>query len=207
MTVVFPPRYLAPIGYYAAMAACDKVVIDSGARYDKRCKVVHRTDIIDTHGILQLTVPVSKCAAPGTQPLWRDREVSAHGKWWDIHRVALESAYGRTPYFQFYIDNLLPYISENSVGMPVTQLDECIDRAVRKMLHLQVDVVYADAHLICPDAMRFEQLIIPDVPRYWQVRADSHGFVPGLSIVDILFNMGPEAQIILRRMADFIKIK
>lgn len=206
MTGIFPPRYLAPISYYAAMAACDRVIINTGLRYDKRCKAVHRADIADTHGLLRLTVPVSKDpdAIPGTRPLWSDRTVSAHGRWWEIHRVALESAYGRTPYFQFYIDNLLPLISEASIGCSVIDLDTGLDIRIRAMLHLDTEVICGEAS---DDAVYFEDMEIPDAEPYWQVRADRHGFMPGLSIVDLLFNMGPEAQLILRRMSRQITIR
>lgn len=213
MTVIFPPRYLAPVSYYAvmyaAMTAGHNIVIDTGTRYDKRCKAVHRAVIADTHGELRLTVPVSRDpqAAPGTRPLWSDRMVSAHGRWWDIHRIALESSYGRTPYFQYYIDRLLPWISEQSVGMRVTDLDCGLDREIRAMLHMRGNVNYVpDNTDSSGQTVDYRHIGEPDTVPYWQVRSTQFGFMPGLSILDLLFGTGPEAQIILQRMADSVRL-
>ena len=199
-TLLLPPRYCAPIGYYAALVWADVAIYDTAARYDKRCKAVHRADIADTHGPLQLTVPVSKGdAAPGTRPLWAQRSVSEHGRWWEIHRIALESAYGRTPYFQFYIDNLLPMLNRSSVGMSIVDFDRAIDASIRKMLHIATPVKPCTEP--AADAITLSRLVIPPAPPYWQVRGEKHGFLGGLSILDLLFNLGPEAQLVLRDMA------
>lgn len=205
--VLFPPRYFAPVGYYAVMWAAGRCVYDTGARYDKRCKAVHRMDIADTHGVMSLTVPVSKgdCAS-GTRPRWRDRTVSDHGRWWDVHRVTLESAYGRTPFFEFYIDRLLPYLSRESVGRPIVELDVDLDCEVRRMLHMPSEVYRSDDAPLSDATVDYDHIILPDTPEYWQIRADRFGFIPGLSILDLLFNMGPESQYIIKKMADKIII-
>ena len=83
--------------------------MDWDTAFDKRDKATHRFTIADTRGRLDLTVPIAKPASSRCR--WSEIGVSTHGAWWDVHRVALESAYGRTPYFEFYIDRFLPMLS------------------------------------------------------------------------------------------------
>ncbi|MDE6430391.1 MAG: WbqC family protein, partial [Duncaniella sp.] len=39
------------------------------------------------------------------------------------------------------------------------------------------------------------------LPSYWQIREDKLGFIPGLSVLDLIFNLGPEAVLYLDRLA------
>ena len=97
---LLPPQLFGSVAYYAAMAQYRKAVVDTSLRYDKRFKSVHRYSIADARGELRLTVPVSRPegAFLAGNLTWRDVTVSAHGRWWEVHLQALESAYGRTPF-------------------------------------------------------------------------------------------------------------
>ena len=111
-TIILPPVYFGGIDYYATMAAYGNVIIDRNWRFDKRKKFTHRCTIADTRGELQLTVPIEK-PFKSHETTWNNIKVSSHGEWWNVHRVALESAYGRTPFFEFYIDYFLPFLKKN----------------------------------------------------------------------------------------------
>ncbi len=184
------------------MAVHEHCIVDYGARFDKRRKLTHRTTIADVNGRLDLTVPVShipRTADDGHRPLtWHDISLSAHGDWWNVHRVALESAYGRTPYFEFYIDRFLPVYRPDVVERMVTleNVNRHIDREVRLLLDLSAeDSVTPAGDLI--DLRRQEPSLSHCTP-YYQVRASKLGFIPDLSILDLLFNMGPESCMWLR---------
>ena len=103
---LMPVRLFASIGYYVALAQQQRVVIDTAMPFDKRSKAVHRYDIVDTQGPCQLTVPINRphSGSPTDRPRWTDATISRHGQWWRLHRTALESAYGRTPFFEYLID-------------------------------------------------------------------------------------------------------
>ena len=198
---LMPPAYMGSIDYYATLASHATAVIDRSWRYNKRMKSTHRCDIVDTHGHMQLTVPVEK-PFRGTPPTWNDVKVSTHGSWWNVHRVALESAYGRTPFFEYYIDRFLPFLkSDRFDDCLLMDLDCEIDAVVRDILGIDTEVKYdlqdIDNNLITDYRnMEWNTEVVP----YYQIRQVQHGFVPHLTILDLIFNMGPESPLILKKM-------
>ena len=217
--VVLPPRLFPPAPYYHWLAGDDglRVVVDTAARYDKRCKAAHRYDIIDVRGALQLTVPLGKPHGMNGRATWNDAPVSTHDQWWTRHRSALESAYGRTPYFEFIIDRFDGVFRSPERWDQWPSAIDLIREANAAVCHiLAVDAPeYADASVLCASIgadgqeggssaaltdCRTDRFAISGQPAYWQVRSNVHGFCPGLSILDILFNLGPEASLYLRDM-------
>lgn len=199
--LLLPPQWCGSVAYYALMAAWPHVAVDAGLRYDKRFKGVHRMAIADTRGRLVLTVPVSRpagaFAAGGLR--WDAVTVSAHGRWWEVMPVAFESAYGRTPFFEYYIDRLLPLFDAASVtGLPVTELDARADAILRGILGLEtefIDAATAPETAVDLRHVDFSALEVPELPPYWQLRRGADG---PLSVLDLIFNLGPEAPLYLR---------
>lgn len=208
------------------MAACRHVIIDDNARYDKRQKSTHRMDIIDTHGIKTLTVPVSRPQNFHGQLRWSDIAISRHGLWWHVFDETLASAYGRTPFFEFYIDRLRQFFSDSTPDTfpNVATLCRESDKAIRKILSLNTSISYTSdpstpitatqqSNIINPSttttstqSTQSSPALNPRAIEYYQVRRDKFGFVPHLSILDLIFNMGPESPIILHKMANTLPI-
>lgn len=231
ITATLPIALFGSVDYYATMGACARVVIDDTLRYDKRQKSTHRFTVVDTHGIKNLTVPVSKPDGVKGPLRWSDIALSTHGMWWHVIEETLASAYGRTPFFEFYIDRLRRFFAPTTVDeyRDVATLCRESDRAIRAILNLDNEITYASQSPLlkapatptpseapesaapskpaaqeehCGEGVQPE----PHVPaihpvEYYQVRADKFGFIPNLSILDLIFNMGPEAPLILHRMA------
>lgn len=198
-----PPRLFGSVAYYALLARFPAVYIDYDMRYDKRAKQTHRFAICGNNGPLNLTVPVSRPKGAFLQGnlRWSDILVSAHGEWWDTIYTALCSAYGRTPFFEFYIDRLRPAFVPRPLAdiEKLTELSRFADTAVRSILGLET--INAEA----PGTEEFDyrqtdiDALYPPRP-YWQVRGDSMGFTAGLSILDLIFNLGPEAPVYLHNL-------
>lgn len=202
-SVILPPQYCGQVGYYALMATYPHAVIDLGMPYDKRRKSLHRCVIADVRGPLMLTVPIEKAHRGMT---WAQVGISSHGAWWSDHAVSLESAYGRTPYFEFYYDRFKPLLAPPAPGLTVGALDSALDQIIRQILSLDTVVDYATAGMELPneeqtdDYRRQANFDVADAPAYYQVRADRLGFIPNLSILDLIFNLGPESPLLLHRM-------
>ena len=209
-TLVLPPALCGSIGYYALLASHKNVVIDRYCRYDKRRKLMHRYDIADVNGRLTLTVPITK---PRIGATWNDAGVSAHGGWWNIHKVALWSAYGRTPFFEYYIDELMPYLQPRDGVQPESLMDlnTGIDAIIRRIAGIESNVRYeltaeekelitnGDKSIIDHRNSNFE---LEQPIEYYQVRATQQGFIPNLTMLDLIFNMGPETPLVLKKIID-----
>ena len=201
VTILLPPRFLGSVDYYAAMAAHRRAVIDTSMPFNKRQKSTHRAEILDANGDAMVTVPIEKPASM-SQARWSDINVSAHGAWWNVAVTALRSAYGRTPFFEFYFDDFMPLLSASAAGRPLMELDADLDSLLRRLLGIDTEVSYGSPESVSGPVAdyRSHPLDFLRPCEYYQLRAARHGFRPGLSAVDLLFNLGPEAPILLAEM-------
>ena len=112
-----------------------------------------------------------------------------------MQRIALESAYGRTPYFEFVADRFLSLLADPGDDAPaLTDLLHRADAAVCGFLGIETRITDADPAEACA--------AVPDITLpYTQVRQTSLGFIPSLSILDTIFNLGPETPLYLHRLA------
>lgn len=198
---VMPLLYFPTASYYAEAARHGRVVIDCGIAYDKRRKDTHRCDIADTRGQLSLTIPIIK-PDYSSRPTWSEVGISTHGQWWDKHLTALESAYGRTPYFEFYIDRFKPFFSSDTAARysNVTALDSAVNNEICHTLGLPIPLYSHKVTEKDINDYRDDKFIRYYQPEYYQVRKSTLGFIPNLSILDLIFNLGPEAPLYLKRM-------
>lgn len=188
-TLTLPPRLCAGVADYVEAWSCGHSAQKWDVPFDKRDKGTHRFDIADTRGRLSLTVPIVK---PETSRCtWDTVRISTHGAWWDVHRVALESAYGRTPYFEFFIDRFLPMLTTGVEDRFPLLKDLALawDAQIRDILSLPASPEAAELPL--------SSLTGYVLPTYRQIRAPQLGFISGLSILDLIFNLGPESQLYL----------
>ncbi|MCM1293063.1 MAG: WbqC family protein [Bacteroides sp.] len=205
--LLLSPAFLGSIDRYAAMQRAKAVIIDTSMPFNKRMKSTHRTEIIDANGMSMLTVPIEKPKSM-LRARWTDIIVSAHDEWWNNLMTALHSAYGRTPFFEFYADDFHSLICRNAVGRTLMDLDNALDSLMRRLLYMTTPTFYGNPEeVIATEGLegavadyRTRPIDFTRVVEYYQVRAQRHGFQPHLSCVDLLFNMGPEAQLVLDKM-------
>lgn len=188
-SVILPVRYLAPVAWYAAAARASESAVDITARFDKRDKLTHRAAIVDANGLINLTVPIVKPQSL-TGALISDIIISGHDNWWNIHLTALQSAYGRTPFFEFYEDDFKPFYTSQWEGRRLVDYTAALDALIRRLIGLP--------QAVAPESGWHAANQDIELPPYYQVRAGRFGFVGGLSIVDLLFNLGPEAILLLK---------
>lgn len=192
---LLPPQLFGSVAYYTLVAQYPRSVIDTSLHYDKRFKSAHRYSIAGTEGELRLTVPVSRPegAFLTGNLTWNRVTISDHGRWWEVHMQALESSYSRTPYFEFYIDRFVTLFRPEH--RPITDLVTEADSIIRKILGIapQSKKAEGDIH----DYRRIDFSKIATQRPYSQIRSDKYGFLPSLSILDLIFNLGPEAPLLL----------
>ena len=125
--------------------------------------------------------------------------VSEHGNWRHQHWEALKSAYGMSPFFDYYKDDIYPFFDEETFKANNWQhLFDYNLAIMRKMLDLigtKKEVRITEC-FVSPSP--FEEGRREAVP-YYQTFQRRHGFIPGLSILDLLFNEGPETILYLQK--------
>ncbi|MFH1296768.1 MAG: WbqC family protein [Bacteroidota bacterium] len=194
MTVLLPTAYLPSISYVAACVAADELWIEAWETYPKQT-IRNRCEIMGPNGLQILSIPVSK--PDGNRTKTKDIRIAHHLPWQKIHWRSFEAAYNKSPFFLYYQDYLLPYYSKEFTFLLDfnQQLLETLFRAIRLDKAVTLTETYEKE---VPGVTDLRQLSgirhqTNRYPEYYQVFADRNGFLPDLSIVDLLFNLGPES--------------
>jgi len=119
-------------------------------------------------------------------------------RWQQVHLRAITAAYSSSPYFEFYFENLEKIISGNQESL--LELNMALTDAVLEILKIKKKLTYTTFFEPAGENPNdFRYIITPKkespfkVKKYTQVFNNGTGFVPHLSIIDLIFNMGPEA--------------
>ena len=204
MDALLTSAYLAPIQYYTKLMQCTgSAYIEAYDNYTKQT-YRNRCMIADANGPLALTIPTEKTGEG--KCLMRDIRISDHGNWRHQHWNALEAAYRHTPFFQYYEDDFRPFY-EKKIGF-LYDFNMQLTELVCSLIGLDVTLIPTEQYMHKTDGIAdFRHFITPKVSweedtdfhptAYYQVFKEKHGFIPNLSIDDLLFNMGPESILIL----------
>ena len=191
--MVLPCCYLAPVSHYSAYYRADEVHLEVCDHFTKQT-LRNRCWVDSPNGALALTIPIVKTEG---KTMMRDVRISDHGNWRHQHWVALESSYRQSPFFEYYADDFAPFyekkwefladFNEELMALVASLLD--IQKPVaRTMAYEAYEANGANGSYGANGANEANEVARP----YYQVFASRHGFLPDLSIVDLLFNLGPE---------------
>jgi hypothetical protein len=206
MQILLSSAYLPPVQYFAHLQSAEQVWIEQYDHYQKQT-YRNRCVIAAPDGPLSLTVPIEK---PNTQKAFmRDIRISDHGNWRHLHWNAIESAYNHTPFFEYYKDDFRPFYEKKFDFL--VDYNEQLCQLVCQLIDIDTSFQRTESYVAEPsntiidlrDAIHPKKEVMDDasfsaVP-YYQVFQERLGFLPNLSIIDLLFNMGPEAILVLQK--------
>ena len=204
-STILPLCYLGPIELYIHLVN-DISTIDVDSHYVQQT-FANRCEIMGANGIMTLSIPIEK---PKDKVSIRDIIISNHQDWRTLHWRAIESAYNSSPFFEYYRDDLLNIYQKNHKFLLDFNLE--IQNKVLELLNFETTNISLSVsyikHVKNNEFDRRNEIQAKKkgiylhnnlkVP-YYQVFENRHGFAPNLSIIDLLFNMGNESRIYLKR--------
>lgn len=191
---LFSTAYFPSISYMARFLAEDEPVVEIWETYHKQT-YRNRCRVMTANGVESLSVPVIK--VNGNHTMTKDMTISPIEPWQHIHSRCLESAYKASPYFDHYYDYLKPIFEGRFERL--VDLNDAAMRAVLKMLKINKEIVHTTDYVRdCENDLR--EVFSPKkpfdpglFPPYYQVFSEKFPFAADLSVLDLIFNLGPEA--------------
>lgn len=194
MCNIIPTAYFPSI-LYLSLFIKRKFKIEIFETFRKQsCRT--RCTVLTANGLQTLSVPVVK--VNGNHTLTRDIRICYNEPWQQIHRRCIESAYRKSPYFEHYF----PYIEDifSTEYQTLIDLNDACLKALLKILKKDIDIKHTDNFTPIESDNDLRTTLSDDkntgntiFPKYYQVFSDRHGFVPNLSILDLIFNEGTSA--------------
>ena len=194
---IFATAYLPPIAYIAQMAQFENVTIEQMETFHKQT-YRNRTIILTANGLLPLIVPTIKIN--GNHTLTRDIGITYNENWNIKHWRAIESAYNSSPYFLYYRDGI-----EKILMTPykrLIDLNQALLSYLLKKLKIKCTTNFSENYLT-PETTEKDfrdcfsikgNYTTEQFPEYNQVFITKFPFQPNISILDLLFNLGPDSK-------------
>ena len=192
--ILLHPTYFSPIIQYAAISKSDTIIFEVEDNFQKQT-YRNRCYIYTSYGKHLLIVPVQHNKS--IKQKTKDVKIDYKDSWQKLHLRTFITAYNASPYFEYYIDDLLPIFEKQTTFL--TDLNLKCHHFIMDALQLEVPTVKTIDYLKEVDFLDLRKLAIAkgennfQLKRYIQVFEENHGFISNLSILDLLFMEGPNA--------------
>lgn len=205
--VLLELHYLPSIQYLTKLLHYPKVYVEAHEHYVKGT-YRNRCHLASANGLLRLSIPLEK--GKNEQQHIREVRIAYYEPWQRWHWEGIQSAYGKSPFFEYYVDFLAPFYDKNYVFLFDWNWE--LLQTVLKMLQIDSNLNLTRDYQKNPpsDVLDLRNVISPKIHRqipdpqfqpirYEQVFIEKHGFLANLSILDLLFCTGPEALFFLTK--------
>jgi len=184
-----------PVSWWMAVVPYDKVYIDSGEPF-RKMTFRNRYRIATANGLLQLSVPVAG-GREQRKPI-NELQIDYKTDWQKQHWRSVFSAYGRAPFFEHYGPELEKMFQQQYEYLADFNL-AALHWAAKSLRMSSVFMTTANKDLLATvqDLRAPTPIASINMPVYPQVFEDRNGFLPDLSILDLLMNEGPAAKTLL----------
>lgn len=190
---LFIPTYFAPISQYAAIYQAESVTFELEDNYQKQT-YRNRCYIYGANGKLALNIPVKHKVTEGRKKT-KDTLVENNFPWQQQHYKSLQSAYRSSPFFEFFEEDLLKIFNKKYTFLQDLNIDTHL--FVTDALQIEQNFAKTSSYELTPNSTDYRDLAIAkkgieiEIDTYIQIFDDKHGFIPNLSILDLLFMEGP----------------
>lgn len=195
MDILIHPTYLPSIAHFVAITKAKNVTFEVDDNFLKQT-YRNRAYIFGANGKLALNVPVIHTQK--NRQKYRDVKIFNETNWQDLHWKSLLSAYRTSPFFEYYEDELHPLFHLKADFILDFNL-KCTD-VICECLQLDLQISKSEVYQKTVENKNDFRFLVNakkehpyDFEEYTQVFNSKHGFIPNLSILDLLFNEGPNA--------------
>ncbi len=199
--MILPTAYFPSVSHFALIAQSANYQVEAFEHFVKQ-SYRSRCEIYGANGKLNLVVPLKKWR---NHSLTKEVEISYDEPWQKLHWKSIESAYRTSPYFEFYEEDIKPLFQLEIASL--LQYNLKVERELKEIL--SVDSTNLTTVEYQKEEVDWRKLIHPkhnandlnvDFPKYIQVFEEKSGFIPNLSILDLLFNLGPNSKTYLEQL-------
>jgi hypothetical protein len=189
--------YFPPIHYISVISKADSIIIETKENYLKQT-YRNRCIILTSNGRSSLTVPV--LSGNSKKTLIKDIRIDYSKRWQQVHLRALVSSYKTSAYFEYYFDEIERIISSKPEFLFDLNMNSL--QTILKITGIKTPISETDLFVPVEKQdwdMRYtispkkERPGISSVKEYYQVFCKKYAFVPGLSVLDLIFNTGPDS--------------
>jgi hypothetical protein len=193
--VLISTAYLPPLEYISVISGAGEVFIEKEENYLKQ-SYRNRCYILSAHGPQILTVPVYLGSIHKT--LIKDIRIDYSKRWQQVHLRAMKASYNSSPFFEFYFETFEKLITADYKFL--LDMNTAVTESVLQILKIKAGIFYTESFEPAeskPNDYRYKfspkKESSYNSKRYLQVFDNGKGFVPNLSIIDLIFNAGPES--------------
>jgi hypothetical protein len=197
--VLLSTAYLPPVQYYKELLTYEQIIIEHFEHFPKQT-YRNRSCIYSPNGKQMLGVPLE---GRKERTITKDIRICYTDPWQKIHWRSLESAYRRSAYFEYYEDDFFPFYNKRKYEFLI-DLNFHLLETINSLLKIKINCACTTQYEKIPDGITDLRNILStkdifntgqaiQLNEYTQVFDNKHGFVPNLSIIDLLFNQGPRS--------------
>ncbi len=205
--------YFPPVEYMAHISVHKETLVERFENYSKQ-SYRNRCNILSANGKLPLIIPVKRFRGKKT-PI-KEVKPDYSYSWQRLHLISINSAYRSAPFFEYYFDDFRVFF-ERKYDYLIDLNAVILDRLLT-VIKLDVNWRFTSSFMATPppDVNDMRETIHPKpsksqsgrefkINEYCQVFDNRHGFQPNLSIIDLLFNLGPDAGSYLKESVRMMK--
>ncbi len=196
--VLLASAYFPPIEFYHHYTKNEAIIIEQNEHFIKQT-YRNRCSISGANGQIDLSIPLQKYTS---KTLIRDIKISYEVQWQKQHWRSIVSAYNSSPYFMYYDYEIMPYFEKKNNYLFDLNLE--ILEKLNKLLKISKPFSLSEEFTAVNDSQSDLRYKIspkrkPEVllKTYSQVFDQKLGFIENLSILDLLFNKGPDSMMYL----------
>lgn len=195
---VLPLFYLPPVSYFTQLNKHKPDVWIEREEHFPKQTYRNRANIYSPDGVLTLVVPVIKGSKNHTKI--KDVRISYDFNWQRLHWMSLQACYRRSAYFEFYEDDFTPFYEQRFEYL--FDYNQQLLELILKLLKIKTELKFTESYEAqypgvndLRESIHPKREVVGTNKPYFQVFEERKGFMPDLSIVDLLFNQGPQAQL------------